>query len=54
MWTGGDVEDRDVNCIITNLRVLDPSNVMYTPSIRILFVSSCDVLLWRLTLDQCV
>jgi len=39
------VEDWDVNCVITNLKVLDPFNVMYTPGIRILFTSSCDVLL---------
>ena len=45
MWTGGNVEDWDVSCIITNLRVLDPFNVMFAPRIRILFMSSCDVLL---------
>jgi len=45
MWSGGNVEDWDVNCIITNLKVLNPFNVMYTPRIRILYMSSCDVLL---------
>ena len=54
MWTCGNVEDWDVKCIITNLKVIDPFNVMYTPSIRILFMSSCDVLLNCIVLNQCV
>ena len=32
MWTCGNVEDWDVKCIITNLKVLEPCNVMFTPS----------------------
>ena len=45
MWSGDNVENWDVNCIITNRKVPDPFNVMFVPKIRTLLVGSCDVLL---------